>query len=177
MAVADVIAALQARFPELGLAAQPLCHHMDGRPSDQLWVRVPGDRLLEALAFLRDDPRTRFEMLADLTCIDYLNYPAAEERFAVIYALLSLTHGQRLWVKVFVNEPEPTLPSAVPLWKGANWMEREVFDMFGVRFSGHPDLRRILTPETFTEHPLRKDYPLSGRGEREAFETVTREQA
>ncbi len=177
MAVAEVILSLQERFPELGISAQPLCRHIDGTPSDQLWVRVPPDRLREVLAFLRDDPRTRFDMLADLTCVDYLNYPDAEDRFGVVYSLLSLPLQHRLWVKVFVNDPAPTVPSVVSIWKGANWMEREVYDMFGITFAGHPDLRRILTPETFVDHPLRKDYPLTGRGERDAFPVVTRDSA
>jgi NADH-quinone oxidoreductase subunit C len=175
MATPDVIAALQERFPELGLVARPLVTYADGRTSDQLWLRVPPERLPEVMDFLRRDPRTSFEQLCDLTCVDYLNYPGAEDRFGVVYSLLSLTHNHRLWVKVFVNDPEPTLPSMTSIWKGAEWPEREVFDMFGVRFSGHPDLRRILMPQNFRDHPLRKDYPLQGKGEREDFEVVTRE--
>ena len=84
------------------------------------------------------------------------------------------TRRERLVVKAGVDDPDPTLPSAVPLWPGADWMEREVFDMFGIRFSGHPDLRRILMPEEFTAYPLRKDYPLRGRGERHNFPRLTR---
>jgi len=77
-------------------------------------------------------------------------------------------------VKVGADDPDPLLPSAVPLWPGADWMEREVFDMFGIRFHGHPDLRRILMPDEFTAYPLRKDYPLRGRGERHNFPRLTR---
>ena len=80
-------------------------------------------------------------------------------------------------LKVFVNDPNPTVPSVTGLWKGANWTEREVFDMFGITFAGHPDLRRILMPDGFKDFPLRKDYPLRGKGEREAFEVITRESA
>jgi NADH-quinone oxidoreductase subunit C len=79
-----------------------------------------------------------------------------------------------LIVKTFLNEPELVVPSAFPLWKGANWMEREVYDMYGIVFEGHPDLRRILLPEEFTAFPLRKDYPLHGRGERHNFPVITR---
>jgi len=140
-------------------------------------VRVPAERLLAVAKFLRDDPRARFEQLCDLTCIDYLNYPGADDRFAVTYALLSLTHNHRLWLKVFVNEPDPHVPSVTALWQGAEWPEREVYDMFGIRFAGHPDLRRILMPQNFADYPLRKDYPLTGKGEREDFEVVTRETA
>ncbi|GAG50831.1 unnamed protein product, partial [marine sediment metagenome] len=131
----------------------------------------------EVMTFLRDDPRTGFEKLADLTCIDYLNFPDAEDRFGVIYNLLSHAHGHRLWVKVFVNDPDPEVPSVTSIWNGANWPEREVHDLFGIGFSGHPDLRRILLPEDFEDHPLRKDYPLHGKGEREAFDVVGRESA
>jgi len=177
MATTDAIAALQERFPELGFEARPLVIYPDGRPSDQLWVRVPGERLLEVMRFLYDDPRTRFEQLSDLTAVDYLNYPGATDRFAVVYALLSLTHNHRLWVKVFVNDPDPTVPSVTSIWRGAEWPEREVYDMFGIRFTAHPDLRRILMPQNFTDHPLRKDYPLTGKGEREDFPVVTRESA
>ncbi|MBU0639042.1 MAG: NADH-quinone oxidoreductase subunit C [Planctomycetes bacterium] len=177
MATADVIEALRQQFPELEIEPRPLCRHLDGRESDQTWVRLPPDRLFEVMAFLRDDPRTRFEQLIDLTCVDYLNFPEAEDRLAVVYALLSLTHNHRLWVKVFVNDPDPEVPSVYELWHGADWPEREVFDLFGIRFAGHPDLRRLLLPEDFKDHPLRKDYPLRGRGEREAFDAIQRDSA
>lgn len=177
MAVADAVAALQKRFPDSEFEARPLCTHVDGRASDQLWVRVPAERLLDVARYLRDDAACRFEQLVDVTCVDYLNFPDADDRFGVIYALLSLTHNHRLWLKVFVNDPEPRVPSVCTIWPGANWMEREVFDMFGIHFVGHPDLRRILMPEGFQDHPLRKDYPLRGKGEREAFPIVTRESA
>lgn len=180
MATGECIAALQERLPELGIVPRPLVTWPDGRSSDQLWVRVPPDRLLEVMQFLRDDPRCRFEQLSDLTCVDYLNYPDREwieGRFGVTYSLLSLSLNHRLWVKVFVDDPQPTVPSVTGIWKGANWLEREVYDLFGIRFAGHPDLRRILLPEDFKDHPLRKDYPLRGKGEREAFPVVTRESA
>jgi NADH-quinone oxidoreductase subunit C len=92
----------------------------------------------------------------------------------VIYGLLNTATGVRIFVKTFVNDPQPTLPSAFPLWKGADWLEREVYDMYGVVFEGHPDLRRILMPEESTCFPLRKDYPLRGRGERHNLPVITR---
>ena len=95
-------------------------------------------------------------------------------RFEVHYVLRNLDTSERLVVKAGVDDPDPALPSAVPLWPGADWMEREVFDMFGIRFNGHPDLRRILMPEEFTAYPLRKDYPLRGRGERHNFPRLSR---
>ncbi len=115
-----------------------------------------------------------FDMLIDVTAADYLNYPDARDRFGVIHALLNTASGERLYVKTYLNEPDLKLPSAFPLWKGANWLEREVYDMFGIVFEGHPDLRRILMPEEFTAFPLRKDYPLRGRGERHNFPVITR---
>ena len=115
-----------------------------------------------------------FDMLVEVGAADYLHYPDAKDRFGVWYILLNTNDGARLIVKTFVNDPDPTLPSMFPLWKGADWMEREVYDMFGITFSGHPDLRRILMPEEFAAFPLRKDYPLRGRGERHNFPVITR---
>lgn len=167
---------LAAKFPEIDFAPHPLMSRVD-KTHEQECLRVPPNRLLEVMWFLRKDERCCFEQLCDLTCVDYLNFPKARDRYGVIYSLLSITKGHRLWVKCFVNDPSPEVPSVVSIWKGANWLEREVWDMFGIRFSGHPDLRRILTWEAFEAHPLRKDYPLRGRGEREDFERITRESA
>ncbi len=113
-------------------------------------------------------------MLIDLTAVDYLEYEGARDRFGVVYLLLNVDSGERLILRTAVNLPEATLPTATGLWRGADWMEREVFDMFGIRFEGHPDLRRILMPDEFTEFPLRKDYPVKGRGERHNFPVITR---
>ncbi len=158
----DPVRVLAERFPDVDFAAEPLLR--GPRAPSQTCVRVPPGRLLEVMQFLRDDPRTRFEQLCDLTCVDYLHYPGARDRYGVTYSLLSITHGHRLWAKCFVNDPAPAVPSVCAAWKGAEWLEREVYDMFGVRFTGHPDLRRLLTWEGFEAHPLRKDYPLRGRG-------------
>jgi len=177
MATSDVVMALSERFADLKIDPQPLVTYPDGRPSDQIWVRIPPERLLEVCTFLRDDPRCRMEQLCDLTCVDYLHFPGADDRYGVIYSLLSLTHNHRLWLKVFVNDPDPEVPSVVGIWKGADWMEREVYDLFGIRFVGHPDLRRILCPDFFVDHPLRKDYPLTGKGERERFPVIERDSA
>lgn len=174
--VDEIVAMLRARFPDVPVEPKPLVRR-DAPPGDQFYLRIEPDRLIEVLRFLRDDERTRFEQLSDLTCVDYLNFPGATDRYGVIYSLLSLTHNHRLWVKCFVNDPAPKVPSVVSIWPGADWMEREVFDMFGVVFEGHPDLRRILTWDGFEAHPLRKDYPLRGRGERENYEIVRRDSA
>ena len=164
---------LQARFPEIDFSPAALLGRGDA-PGAQQCVRVLPENLLEVLRFLRDDSHCRFEQLCDLTCIDYLNFSKATDRYGVIYSLLSISLGHRLWIKCFVNDPDPKVPSATSIWIGADWMEREVFDMFGIVFTDHPDLRRILTWDGFEAHPLRKDYPLRGRGEREDYSVVTR---
>jgi NADH-quinone oxidoreductase subunit C len=132
---------------------------------------VPADKLYAALEALKQGG---FDLLAELTAADYLHYPDAKDRFGVMYVIVNTTTGERVIVKTFVNEPDPTLPSAFPLWRGADWMEREVYDLFGVVFEGHPDLRRILMPEGFAGFPLRKDYPRRGYGERHNFPAITR---
>ena len=140
---------------------------------DNLRLFVPPARLTELLGVLRD--RCGFNMLSELGGTDYLGYPGrTRARFEVHYVLRNLATGERLVVKAGVDDPDPSLPSAVALWPGADWMEREVFDMFGIRFTGHPDLRRILMPEEFAAYPLRKDYPLRGRGERHNFPRLSR---
>lgn len=171
-----VVEILTAEFGDIDFAPEPLMRR-EKREDEQLCVRVPADRLLDVMRFLNKDAGCRFDQLCDLTCVDYLNFPKARDRFGVIYSLLSVSLGHRLWVKCFVNDPDPEVPSVTSIWWGADWMEREVYDLFGVRFAGHPDLRRIMTWEGFEAHPLRKDYPLRGRGEREDFNVVTREQA
>ena len=128
--------------------------------------------LYALLKCLRDE--CGFDYLTDVAGIDYLTYPNATDRYGVVYALTNLATGERVFVKALANDPDPALPSVVSLWAGADWMEREVYDMFGVRFDGHPDLRRILMPAEFTAYPLRKDYPLRGLGERHNFPTITR---
>ena len=139
---------------------------------DNFRLHVAAERVYDCLECLKDD--CGFDMLIDITAVDYLNYAGARDRFGVVYALLNTASGQRVYVKTAVNEPELRLPSVFPLWKGADWLEREVYDMFGIEFTGHPDLRRILMPDEFTAFPLRKDYPLRGRGERHNFPVISR---
>ncbi len=124
-------------------------------------IVIRGEALLEIARFLKEAPELDFNFLADLTAVDYLG--KKEPRFEVVYHLLSLRRRHRLRVKVPVAEPEPEVDSLTPLWQGANWLEREVWDMFGIRFRGHPDLRRVLLYEEFRGHPLRKDYPVNQR--------------
>ncbi len=139
---------------------------------DNRRVDVPASQLFDLLSCLKSEHC--FDMLVDMTAVDYLEYEGAADRFGVVYLLLNVTTGERLIVRTAVNLPNPALPSVYSLWRGANWMEREVYDMFGIVFNGHPDLRRILMPEEFAAFPLRKDYPLKGRGERHNFPVITR---
>ncbi len=139
---------------------------------DNRRVHVPVARLFEVLQCLKEE--AGFDLLSEIGAADYLNYPGARDRFGIWYILVNITTGERIIVKTFVNEPDLDVPSAFPLWKGADWMEREAFDMYGIVFTGHPNLRRILMPEECTCYPLRKDYPLRGRGERHNFPVLTR---
>lgn len=161
---------------------------------DEVTIEVPAAKILVIAQQLRDDPALKFEMLMDLTVVDYLYYGLSEwetttatskgfergvrsiqdaiphsqwtkPRFAVVYHLLSITHNRRLRVKAFVNDAQPIIDSVIPVWNSANWYEREAFDLFGVLFANHPDLRRILTDYGFIGHPFRKDFPLVGNVE------------
>ena len=138
----------------------------------QTRVVVPPESIYQVLATLKE--KLGFDLLVDVTCVDYLHYRGARERFGLVYQVANTETNERIIVRCFTSDPEPAVPSVVPLWEGANWLEREVWDLFGIRFPGHPDLRRIVLPEAFTAHPLRKDYPLQGRGERHNLPVITR---
>ena len=139
---------------------------------DQTRVLVSRGSLFALLEHLRD--AHGFDQLVDITCVDYLDYRTAPDRFGLVYQLAGTETNQRITVRTFLGEADLVVPTVVPLWAGANWMEREVWDMFGITFDGHPDHRRILLPEAFTAHPLRKDYPLQGLGDRHNFPVVSR---
>lgn len=124
----------------------------------ELTIETSVDDLIKLLKFLRDDGRCRFEVLIDLAGVDY---PGRDQRFDVVYHLLSPRSGQRIRVRVKTDEATP-VPSAVEIFSAANWYERESFDMYGILFSDHPDLRRLLTDYGFQGHPLRKEFPLTG---------------
>ena len=121
---------------------------------------VRRERIVEILTFLRDDPDLRFEFLMDLTGVDYLG---EEPRFEVVYHLYSFEKKHRVRIKTRIPEEDPVVDSAVAVWPGINWYEREAFDMYGIRFRNHPNLKRILMYEEFVGHPLRKDYPKARR--------------
>ena len=124
-------------------------------------ITVMKNPIVDLLKFIRDDPKLDFNFLMDLTAVDYLN--RKDDRFEVVYHLYSLKHNGRLRVKVPINEDDCRIDSVSALWKTANWYEREVWDLYGIKFNGHPDMRRILLYEEFKGHPLRKDYPINKR--------------
>ncbi len=126
--------------------------------NNELILSISSDKIIEVLTFLRDDSSCQFKVLVDICGVDF---PEREIRYEVIYNLLSLTHNQRIRLKVMTNS-ENSIPSVFGVYSTAAWYEREVWDMFGIVFSKHPDLRRILTDYGFEGHPLRKDFPLSG---------------
>jgi NADH-quinone oxidoreductase subunit C len=158
---------------------------------EELTLEIQSQDIPEFCRLLRDDPSLRFEMLMDICGIDYLNYGVSEwtvaeatrktfsrgveenaldikwdkPRFAVVYHLLSITHNHRVRLKTFALGEPPMVPSVIDIWNSANWYEREAFDLYGVLFEGHPDLRRILTDYGFIGHPFRKDFPLIGHVE------------
>ncbi len=125
---------------------------------DELTLGVRRESIVSVLRTLRDDPELQFEVLIDLCGVDH---PEREERFEVVYHLLSMHHNRRIRLKLRTDEQSP-VPSVCSVYPAADWLEREAFDMFGILFEGHPDLRRILTDYGFSGHPLRKDFPLSG---------------
>jgi len=129
-------------------------------PQGDATAIIRSESLTKVIEFLKTDPRLLFDVLVDITAIDYLE---KKPRFSVVYHLLSLPFNRRLRLKVPVDDGEPALDSLTPWWGAANWLEREVWDMFGIRFAGHPDLKRILMYDGFEGHPLRKDYPIRKR--------------
>lgn len=167
MEISQIVARLRERFPEAILA--------DNLQALDPWVEVRPDQLREVALYLRDEPDLRFEMLHLITAVDYLEaassalgVSSARGHLEVLYHLSSLQHGHRLVVKVRLPRWKgdragqlPELPTLSDLWRTAEWHEREVYDLSGVRFLGHPDLRRILCPEDWQGHPLRKDYTMS----------------
>ncbi|WP_134089517.1 NADH-quinone oxidoreductase subunit C [Olivibacter sp. XZL3] len=126
-------------------------------PFGLLSIQVSKERILSILAFLKDDKELQFIYLTDITAV---HYPAQALSIAVVYHLHSLVNNIRIRIKVFLDGAKPEIPSATSLWNGANWMERETYDFFGVIFEGHPDLRRILNVDEMEVFPMRKEYPL-----------------
>lgn len=144
------------------------------------WTNFKGqDRVIVSAADLTETMRTlrdqcSMDMLVDVTAVDWLEYEGAKDRFEVVYCLLNVESGERLIVSVMLNEPDLEVDSMTSLYKSADWLEREAYDMFGITFKGHPNPKRLLLPELFAAFPLRKDYPVQGRGERHNFPVITR---
>jgi len=128
--------------------------------SDQVSVIVKREQIVAILRFLHDDPILSCDHLQDLTAVDYMK--KKEVRFEVVYNVYSIRHRHKIRIRAQVSEDDPKIDSVVSIWAGADWHERECYDMFGIVFTGHPDLRRILMPEDWEGFPLRKDYPLKG---------------
>ncbi len=153
-------------FPDAVLSVEADTERQD------IVARVASPRIADVARWLHDTPEAAFDHITDICSADY---PDNVERFEVIYHLLSLSHRRRIRLKARVTEDDPTIPSLTSIWKGADFMEREVYDLMGIKFSGHPDLRRILLPEDYEEgHPLRKDFPTEGRGWRSSFPFIPR---
>jgi len=157
--------------PHLPAGSFEAVHAADGMPT----VYVPREVLVETLRTLRDDPALRFTFLADITAVDYI---PREPRFEVVYLLACLggpgngDTPKRLRVKVRLPGQDPSVPSIIHLWPAANWAERELWDMFGIRVDGHPDLRRILMPEDWEGHPGRRDYPVQIKDKVKTYEPL-----
>ena len=148
----EVVTTIKEKFPQA--VEETVCFR------DEHTIRVKREHLLEVSRFLKEDPATTFNFLSDLCGVDYMG---RKPRFEVVYHLYSMEHKHRLRMKVSLSESDLSIPSVVSIWKTANWHERECFDLLGITFSDHPDLTRILTPDGFKDHPLRKDFPLRGR--------------
>jgi len=146
---------IKSKFPNLILEA------VTNRGDQVIVIKKEG--IKNIVATLKSDPVFGFNMLMDLTAVDYLHWSEKEYRFEVVYNLFSMPKNQRLFIKALVRETEPEIDSVVSVWPAANWYEREVWDMFGIRFNGHPGLKRILMYEEFQGHALRKDYPYNKR--------------
>jgi len=162
----SLVETLMTRFPQTVLSVEA------DTARSEVTVHVAAERILDLTRFLHDAPDASFDHLTDICSVDY---PEDRQRFEVVYHLHSLSHHRRLRVKTRLSEDDPTIASVTSVWKGAEFLEREVYDMMGIRFSGHPDLRRILLPEDYAEgYPLRKDFPAEGRGWRSQFEFIPR---
>ncbi|AEH45487.1 NADH (or F420H2) dehydrogenase, subunit C [Thermodesulfatator indicus DSM 15286] len=137
----------------------------EGESAGQPYVVVKKEKIVEILRFLHDKPELLFDHLADLTAVDW--FKKKTPRFEIVYNLFSIRYKQFLRVKAQVSEEDPQIDSVTSIWKVANWFEREVYDMFGITFKGHPDLRRLIMPEDWQGYPLRKEHPLALEGESE----------
>ncbi len=165
-----VLQKLQEKYADILLA--------QNETRDGVVVVVSKENAYALLEYLKTEPELAYTYLVDVTAVDNSHLESELEqfdyaRFMVVYQLYSYQGHGRVRIKVPIHERDLSIQSVTRLWKGANWLERETYDMFGIKFDGHPDLRRILMPDDFDGYPLRKDYPLRGRGERESFNFET----
>jgi len=161
----DLIEKIKAKFPDEileGLAIE-----------SENALSVKSDKILDILDYCRIDEDMKFDFLTDLTAVDFLEFDSPE-RLAVIYVLRNVQSMETLIIRAFLSADE-AIDSVSDIWYSAEWLEREVWDLFGIKFNNHPNLKRILMPDDYEGHPLRKDYPLKGRGERDSFKIVQRD--
>ena len=151
MEQAEIIEALSKKFPDDVLG--------EGSHAGQHWAVVKREKIPDICRFLKEDPTLKMDYLIDVTAVDW---QPRTPRFEVVYIMHSMKHGHRIRLKVPLEEDDPSVPSVCKVWRTANWLERETYDLMGISFEGHPDLRRILLPDDWEGHPLRKDYPLEG---------------
>jgi NADH-quinone oxidoreductase subunit C len=140
------------------------------------YIDIGRDEVIAVLRFARESLGMNY--LTDISAVDALELADDRpERFCVVYLLRNIDTGDELTVRAFVPENDPTIDTATDIWRAADWLEREVYDMFGIEFAGHPNMIRILTPENLEGHPLRKDFPMEGTGHRDSFPVITRDDA
>ena len=146
-----LIEAIKAKFPDEVVG--------EGSHVGQYWAVIKRDKVAEICRFLKEDPDTKMDYLIDITAVDY---QPRTPRFEVVYIMHSMKHVHRVRLKVLLSEDDPVVPSVTGVWRTADWLERETYDLMGIKFDGHPDLCRILLPDDWEGHPLRKDYPIEG---------------
>lgn len=160
MSIQELVQQIEQRLSGMGISTR--------LELGEVTIEVPRDKIVDVCTRLRDGTEFGFEQLIDLCGVDYSEYGNGTwqgDRFAVVYHLLSISNNQRIRVRSFLDDDFPIISSVIDIWASANWFEREAFDLFGILFEGHPDLRRILTDYGFVGHPFRKDFPLSGNVE------------
>lgn len=160
MSIQELVKQIEQRLSGMGISTELAL--------GEVTIEVPRDKIVDVCTRLRDDTEFGFEQLIDLCGVDYSEHGDGTwqgDRFAVVYHLLSLSNNHRIRVRTFLDDDFPLLSSVINVWAAANWFEREAFDLYGILFEGHPDLRRILTDYGFVGHPFRKDFPLSGNVE------------
>jgi NADH-quinone oxidoreductase subunit C len=131
-------------------------------------ILIEKEHLLEVMQFLRNEPSLHYDHLSSINAVDYLDL-SRKERYGITYNLLSYKYNNRVAIKILLPEESPTIESMCSIWKTADWQEREIYDLLGIMFNNHPNLERIFLPDTYKGHPLRKDYPLKGYGERDKY--------